>query len=107
MATLVQEEELCELVHNFPILYDKSHKSYKERYAVANALGRISDPNTPLILLRLFETLFLIYVIFHKSFPQLLSTLFACQISTRQIFCANQIFLLFLLNLKPGKPQWR
>ena len=36
---LVQEEELCELVHNFPILYDKSHKGYKERDAVANAWG--------------------------------------------------------------------
>ena len=35
--TFVQEEELCELVHNFPILYDKSHKGYKERDAVANA----------------------------------------------------------------------
>ena len=41
--TLVQEEELCEFVHNFPILYDKSHKGYKERDAVANAWEEISN----------------------------------------------------------------
>ena len=37
ILTLVQEEELCELVHIFPILYGKSHKGYKEMDAVANA----------------------------------------------------------------------
>ena len=36
ILTLVQEE-LCELVHNFHIPYDKSHKGYKERDAVENA----------------------------------------------------------------------
>lgn len=35
--SLKQEEELCEVVRNFPVIYDKSMKGYKDNIAVDNA----------------------------------------------------------------------
>ena len=32
-----REEELSETVRSFPVLYDKSHKGFKEKDAVKNA----------------------------------------------------------------------
>ena len=42
-------EKLCEVVRDYPILYDKSQKGYKERDAVENAWNEVSsnERNTP------------------------------------------------------------
>ena len=37
MLSLLEEEALCEKIRELPILYDKTHKGYKERVAVENA----------------------------------------------------------------------
>ena len=41
--SLLQEEKLTEKLRNYPILYDKSLKGYKERDAVTNAWKEIAD----------------------------------------------------------------
>ena len=38
-----EEEKLCEVVRDYPILYDKSQKGYKERDAVENAWNEVSS----------------------------------------------------------------
>lgn len=40
--SFAEEEILCEKVKSFPILYDKSHKGYKERDAISNAWEAVS-----------------------------------------------------------------
>lgn len=40
--SLNQEEILCEKVRSYPILYDKSHKGYKEKDAVENAWNELA-----------------------------------------------------------------
>ena len=40
---IVQEEQLCEVVRSYPVIYDKSHKGYKERDAVANAWKDVAN----------------------------------------------------------------
>lgn len=40
--SLLEEENLSEAVRNFPVLYDKSHKGYKERDAVRNAWNEVA-----------------------------------------------------------------
>ena len=40
--SLVEEEKLSETVRNFPVLYDKSKKGYKERDAVKNAWTEVA-----------------------------------------------------------------
>ena len=41
--TIKQEEILAEKVKEFPILYDKTAKGFKERGAVNNAWGKVAD----------------------------------------------------------------
>ena len=41
--SLVQVENLCELVRQYPILFDKSQKGYKERDAVSNAWEEVAS----------------------------------------------------------------
>ena len=42
VLSLVDEEKLSETVRNFPVLYDKSKKGYKERDAVQNAWTEVA-----------------------------------------------------------------
>ena len=42
VLSLVDEEKLSETVRNFPVLYDKSKKGYKERDAVNNAWTEVA-----------------------------------------------------------------
>ena len=39
----MEEKKLCEKVRNYPILYDKTNKGYKEQVAVENAWNAVSD----------------------------------------------------------------
>lgn len=39
---LRQEEMLCEKVREYPVLYDKSHKGYKEKVAVENGWNEVA-----------------------------------------------------------------
>ena len=41
--SLGQEERLCELIREYPILYDKSSKGYKERDAVSNCWEEVAS----------------------------------------------------------------
>jgi hypothetical protein len=41
--SLLDEEKLTETIRNYPVLYDKSHKGYKERDAVSNAWREVAD----------------------------------------------------------------
>ena len=41
-----QNEELCEEVRKYPVLYDKSLTGYKERNAVANAWNEVAKQLT-------------------------------------------------------------
>ena len=41
--SIVQEENLCELVCQYPIVFDKSHKGYKEKNAEENAWEEITS----------------------------------------------------------------
>ena len=34
--SIVQEENLCELVHQYPVIFDKSHNGYKEKHVEEN-----------------------------------------------------------------------
>ena len=38
---MVQGENLCELVRQYPFVFDKSHKSYKEKVVEENAWQEI------------------------------------------------------------------
>ena len=38
-----QEENLWELVRQFPVIFDKSHKGYKEKDAEVNAWNEIAN----------------------------------------------------------------
>ena len=40
---VVWEENLCELVRQFPFIFDKSHKKYKEKDAEVNAWNEIAN----------------------------------------------------------------
>ena len=40
--SLQEEELLCEKIRSFPVLYDKSHKGYKEKVAVENAWNEVA-----------------------------------------------------------------
>ena len=40
---LKEEELLCEKIRDHPILYDKSHKGYKEKVAIENAWKEVSE----------------------------------------------------------------
>ena len=40
---IVQEENLCELVWQFPVIFDKSHKGHKEKDAEVNAWSEIAN----------------------------------------------------------------
>ena len=42
MSFSLQEERLCEIIREYPILYDKSLKGYKERDAVSNCWEEIA-----------------------------------------------------------------
>ena len=35
--SIVQEENLCELVCQYPVIFDKSHKCYKEKHVEEKA----------------------------------------------------------------------
>ena len=35
--SIVQEENLCELVYQYPVIFDKSHNGYKEKHVEENA----------------------------------------------------------------------
>ena len=39
----VQEENLCELVRQYPVIFDKSHKGYKEKEVEENAWQEIAS----------------------------------------------------------------
>ena len=41
--SLLEEETLCEKVRQYPILYDKTQKGYKEKVAVENAWGKVAS----------------------------------------------------------------
>ena len=41
--SLLDEEKISEAVRNFPVLYDKSHKGYKERDTVKNAWTEVAN----------------------------------------------------------------
>ena len=40
---LKEEELLCEKVRDYPVLYDKSHKGYKEKVAVENGWREVAE----------------------------------------------------------------
>ena len=35
--SLIQKENLCEIIHNLPVIFEESRKGYKERDAATNA----------------------------------------------------------------------
>ena len=39
---LIQEDNLCEIIHNLPFFFVKAYKGYKERDAVTNAWEEIT-----------------------------------------------------------------
>ena len=41
--SLMQENNLREIIHNYPIILDKLCKGYKERDAIANAWKKIAN----------------------------------------------------------------
>ena len=41
--SLLEEKILCEKLRGYPILYDKTHKRYKEMVAVENTCNAVSD----------------------------------------------------------------
>ena len=41
--SLNEEEELCEIVRSFPVIYDKKMKGYKDNIAVDNAWIDVSN----------------------------------------------------------------
>lgn len=43
ILNLKKEELLCEKLREFPVLFDKSHKGYKEKVAVENAWNEVAD----------------------------------------------------------------
>ena len=42
-SDIFQEENLCELVRQFPFIFDKSHKEYKEKHTEVNAWNEIAN----------------------------------------------------------------
>ena len=42
-SDIAQEENLCELVRQFPVIFDKSHKGYKEKDAEVNAWNETAN----------------------------------------------------------------
>ena len=40
---LIQKESLCEIIHNYPVIFDKSCKAQKERDAITNAWEEIAN----------------------------------------------------------------
>ena len=40
-SDIVQEENLCELIRQFPVIFDKSHKGYTDKDAEVNAWNEI------------------------------------------------------------------
>ena len=40
---LMQENNLCEIIHNYPVILDKLCKGYKERDAIENAWKKIAN----------------------------------------------------------------
>ena len=43
ILNLKKEELLCEKLGQFPVLFDKSHKGYKEKVALENAWNEVAD----------------------------------------------------------------
>ena len=41
--SIVQEENLCELIRQYPVIFDKSHKGYKEKDVGENAWQGIAS----------------------------------------------------------------
>ena len=41
--SIVQEENLCELVRQYPVIFDKSHKGYKGKDVEQNAWQEIAS----------------------------------------------------------------
>ena len=41
--SIVQKENLCELVRQYPVIYDKSYKGYKEKNVEENAWQEIAS----------------------------------------------------------------
>ena len=41
--SIVQEENLCELVRQYPVVFDKSHKSYREKDGEENEWQEIAS----------------------------------------------------------------
>ena len=41
--SIVQEENLCKLVRQYPVIFDKSHKGYKEKEAEEHAWQEIAS----------------------------------------------------------------
>ena len=40
---IIQEENFCETVRQFPVIFDKSRKGYKEKDAEVNAWNKIAN----------------------------------------------------------------
>ena len=43
ILSLLEEEKLTEKIRSYPVLYDKSHKGYKERDAISNSWKEVAD----------------------------------------------------------------
>ena len=41
--SLIQKNNLCEIIHNLPVTFEKLCKGYKERDAVTNVWEEIAD----------------------------------------------------------------
>ena len=41
--SIVQEENLCQLARQYPVIFDKSHKGYKEKDVEENAWQKIGS----------------------------------------------------------------
>ena len=41
--SLIQKENLCEIIHNYPVIFDKSCKGQKERDVITNAWEEIAN----------------------------------------------------------------
>ena len=41
--SLIQKENLCEIIHNYPVIFDKSCNGQKERDAITNASEEIAN----------------------------------------------------------------
>ena len=82
-----KEELLCEKIRQFPVLFDKSHKGYKEKVAVENAWNEVPETK--------YET-FLDFLFGEKYFGP---KIFSCEVFFVFVFFSATTIIIIPLHL--------